>query len=210
MVIISDHKGLMLMLGWGTDSGAGWPATSSSCYIFHVNTLGSRTKRSKAWPQRTKNTRKSYKGKGSLVANLSPKMYFNPITHRIHGTGIFTYTFGWFLYHPCIGKYTVRPMDAMMGFGTLKPTTFKWMENGDFEPYSSRKSFGFLHRFFTKNFVRYLKWRVSWTLYPAILGVGFPLHKPYPYSLYRWGWTLHFRYLPEKFGEFSSRIAMGH
>ena len=28
----------------------------------------------------------------------------------------------------------------------------------------------------------------------AILGVGFPLHKPYPYSLYRWGF-LYFRYL---------------
>ena len=28
------------------------------------------------------------------------------------------------------------------------------------------------------------KWRY-WT-YKAILGVGFPLHKPYPYSLYRW------------------------
>ncbi len=45
----------------------------------------------------------------------------------------------------------------------------------------------------TKNF-RYLEWRVSWTLCSAILGVGFPLHKPYPYSLYRWGF-LHFRYL---------------
>ncbi len=39
---------------------------------------------------------------------------------------------------------------------------------------------------------RYLKWRY-WTL-KAILGVGFPLHKPYPYSFYRWGF-LHFRYL---------------
>ena len=29
--------------------------------------------------------------------------------------------------------------------------------------------------------------------YKAVLGVGFPLHKPYPYSLYRWGF-LHFRY----------------
>ena len=29
--------------------------------------------------------------------------------------------------------------------------------------------------------------------------VGFPLHKPYPYSLYRWGF-LHFRYL-EMFGD---------
>ena len=38
---------------------------------------------------------------------------------------------------------------------------------------------------FTKSF-RYLKWRVSWTWNKAILGVGFPLHKPYPYSLYRW------------------------
>ena len=28
--------------------------------------------------------------------------------------------------------------------------------------------------------------------YKAILMVGFPLHKPYPYSLYRW-WFLHFR-----------------
>ena len=44
----------------------------------------------------------------------------------------------------------------------------------------------------TKNF-RYLKWRY-WTLFSAILGVGFPLHRPYPYSLYRWGF-LHFRYL---------------
>ena len=25
----------------------------------------------------------------------------------------------------------------------------------------------------------------SWTLYSAILGVGFPLHKTYPYNLYR-------------------------
>ena len=31
---------------------------------------------------------------------------------------------------------------------------------------------------FTKSF-RYLKWRVSWTLSLAILGVGFPWHKPY-------------------------------
>ena len=30
----------------------------------------------------------------------------------------------------------------------------------------------------TKNF-RYLKCRVSWTLFLALLGVGFPLHKPY-------------------------------
>ena len=44
------------------------------------------------------------------------------------------------------------------------------------------------------NHFRYLKWRVSWTLFSAILMVGFPLHKPYPYSLYRWGF-LHFRYL---------------
>ena len=34
--------------------------------------------------------------------------------------------------------------------------------------------------FFTKNF-RYLKW-MYWTLFPAIFGEGFPLHKPYPYS----------------------------
>ena len=39
---------------------------------------------------------------------------------------------------------------------------------------------------FITNMFRYLKWRVSWALYKAILGVGFPLHKPYPYSLYRW------------------------
>ena len=39
-----------------------------------------------------------------------------------------------------------------------------------------------------------LKWRVSWTLWAAILGVCFPLHKQYPYSLYRSGY-LHFRYL---------------
>ena len=46
----------------------------------------------------------------------------------------------------------------------------------------------------TKHF-RYLKWRVSWALCSAILGVGeTPLHKPYPYCLYRWGF-LHFRYL---------------
>ena len=42
--------------------------------------------------------------------------------------------------------------------------------------------------------LRYLNSRVSWTLFSAILGVGFPLHKPYPYSLYRWGF-LYFRYL---------------
>ena len=36
----------------------------------------------------------------------------------------------------------------------------------------------------TKNF-RYLKWRISCTLFSAILGGGWnPLHKPYPYSLY--------------------------
>ena len=32
------------------------------------------------------------------------------------------------------------------------------------------------------------------TLFSAILGVGFPLYKPYPHSLYKWGF-LHFRYL---------------
>ena len=31
-------------------------------------------------------------------------------------------------------------------------------------------------------------------------GVDFPLHKPYPYSLYRFSY-LHFRYLPEMFGD---------
>ena len=31
---------------------------------------------------------------------------------------------------------------------------------------------------------------VSWTLFWAILKVGFPLHKPYPYSLN----SLHFKY----------------
>ena len=36
---------------------------------------------------------------------------------------------------------------------------------------------------FTKHF-RYLKWRNP-EPYKAILGVGFPLHKPYPYCLYR-------------------------
>ena len=46
----------------------------------------------------------------------------------------------------------------------------------------------------TKNFVRYLKWRNTEAYYKAIWGGGgFPLHKPYPYSLYRWGF-LHFRY----------------
>ena len=30
--------------------------------------------------------------------------------------------------------------------------------------------------------------------YNAILGLGFPLHKPYPYSLHRFSY-LHFRYL---------------
>ena len=44
------------------------------------------------------------------------------------------------------------------------------------------------------NHFRYLKWRVSCTLFPAVLGGGFPLHKPYPYSLHRSGF-LHFRYL---------------
>ena len=34
----------------------------------------------------------------------------------------------------------------------------------------------------------------KWTLWVAILGVGFPLHKPYPYSLYIWAF-LHFWYL---------------
>ena len=38
------------------------------------------------------------------------------------------------------------------------------------------------------------KWRVSWTLQGYFGGWVFPLHKPYPYSLYRWGF-LHFRYL---------------
>ncbi len=32
--------------------------------------------------------------------------------------------------------------------------------------------------------------------YKAVLGVRFPLHKPYPYSLHRWGF-LHFRYTPQ-------------
>ena len=41
---------------------------------------------------------------------------------------------------------------------------------------------------------RYLKWRYERTLFQAILGLGFTLHGPYPYSLYRWGF-LHFRYL---------------
>ena len=36
---------------------------------------------------------------------------------------------------------------------------------------------------FTNSF-RCLKCRVSWTLFSAILGVGFPFHKPYPYNLY--------------------------
>ena len=31
------------------------------------------------------------------------------------------------------------------------------------------------------------------TLFWAVLGMGIPLHKPYPYSLYRWGF-FHFRY----------------
>ena len=35
---------------------------------------------------------------------------------------------------------------------------------------------------------RYLRWRVSWTLVAGYFGGGeLPLHKPYPYSLYRWG-----------------------
>ena len=36
----------------------------------------------------------------------------------------------------------------------------------------------------------YLKRRDSWSLFSTILGVGgfTPLHKPYPYSLYRWGY----------------------
>ena len=45
----------------------------------------------------------------------------------------------------------------------------------------------------TKNFVRYLKWRVSWTLFLAILGLGFPyigrIHAAHI------GEYLHFRYL---------------
>ena len=36
-----------------------------------------------------------------------------------------------------------------------------------------------------KNFVRYLKWRVGTEPYSRLFwGVGFPLYKPYPYSLY--------------------------
>ena len=52
-------------------------------------------------------------------------------------------------------------------------------------------------RCFDRCHFRYLKWRVSWTLWPAILWMGFPLHKPYPYSLYRIyiGEDLHFGYL---------------
>ena len=39
----------------------------------------------------------------------------------------------------------------------------------------------------------------TWNIYKACLGVGVPLHKPYPYRLHRWGF-LHFRYL-KLFGE---------
>ena len=34
------------------------------------------------------------------------------------------------------------------------------------------------------------------TLFLAVLVVDFPLHKPYPYSLYRFSDSLHFRYRP--------------
>ena len=36
------------------------------------------------------------------------------------------------------------------------------------------------------------------TLFSAILRVGFPLHKPYPYSLYRWVPPF---YVPEMFAD---------
>ena len=52
---------------------------------------------------------------------------------------------------------------------------------------------------FTKSF-RYPKCRYQ-VPYKAILVVGFPLHKPYPYSLYRCGECLYFRYLSEMFGD---------
>ena len=46
-----------------------------------------------------------------------------------------------------------------------------------------------------QEFAGFIKCRYKRTLFQAILGVGkLPLHKPYPYSLYRWGF-LHFRYL---------------
>ena len=41
------------------------------------------------------------------------------------------------------------------------------------------------------------KMEESWTLFMAILGVGFPLHKPYPYRLYV---RIPPFYVPEKFG----------
>ena len=67
------------------------------------------------------------------------------------------------------------------------------MSKGQFEAIPSTpgkrglEAFGRLSdwwRFLTQHF-RYLKWRYT-EPYKAILRVGFPLHKPYPYSLYRW------------------------
>ena len=47
-------------------------------------------------------------------------------THRIHGTGIFTYMNGWFLWYSWIGKYTVRPMDPLGKNIHFNGPTWRW------------------------------------------------------------------------------------
>ena len=53
---------------------------------------------------------------------------------------------------------------------------------------------------FTKNFsIPKTEVLNYWTLFSAILGISFPLHRPYPYNLNRWGF-LHFRYRTKCYG----------
>ena len=74
------------------------------------------------------------------------------------------------------------------------------VKNGN---YLNQKRLSCAKKMFTKNF-RYLKWRVSSTLFTAFLGMGFPLHKPYPYSLYRFSDSSILGTWNETFGEMCS------
>ena len=55
-------------------------------------------------------------------------MFLDLLTHTIHGTGIFTYmlidVYG---FH--VGKYTIRPMDAIGLFGGWKKYNFCWAKD---------------------------------------------------------------------------------
>ena len=117
-----------------------------------------------------------------------------------------TYMNGLIFYGKCVGKI-YQSRSVFLEFPALPWSQERYSSRG-FHWWKTLMGLLYLVFFFswcTKNkrhgvktrSFRYRK-RRYWTEKKAILGMGFPLHKPYPYSLYRW---VHPFLVPKMSGE---------